>query len=284
MEPINLSLSRKFLLWYMRYPPFSPYVSVSCSIDFEAAQAYLQRLNADESAPRVTIQHLLSTAVARVYKRYPVANASVIGRRIYRHENVGAAMPVDLLDSGRGSMDVGIVLVERTESMSLRELAGHTRRQVKKERSKSNENIVLRTLLPMVERVPTRAFHMLLGALDRAARVPAVASRLHRQFPISVLVSNAGAAVALPEGTYTRAAAFAPPNRLMGVGTLLGIFPLQNEVLAVDGKPEVRAVLPLTYVFDHRLFDGVMSGRILSALAEILADPEATFGADGTAL
>ena len=41
-------------------------------------------------------------------------------------------------------------------------------------------------------------------------------------------------------------------------------------------------MLPLVLVFDHRLFDGVIAGRLLAHLAGMLRDPEATFGVDGT--
>ncbi len=59
------------------------------------------------------------------------------------------------------------------------------------------------------------------------------------------------------------------------------MFPLQDEVVPVDGKPEVRTMLPMLYVFDHRLFDGVLAGKILTRLFEVLQSPEAHFGPDG---
>ena len=55
----------------------------------------------------------------------------------------------------------------------------------------------------------------------------------------------------------------------------------ENEVIAIDGQPAVRPMLPLVFIFDHRLFDGVMCTRILSRLGEILQAPQEYFGQDG---
>ena len=57
--------------------------------------------------------------------------------------------------------------------------------------------------------------------------------------------------------------------------------PVQDEVIPVDGRPEVRPVLPVILVFDHRLFDGVMASRLLTRFASMLQDPASVFGPDG---
>ncbi len=51
----------------------------------------------------------------------------------------------------------------------------------------------------------------------------------------------------------------------------------------MDGRPEVRRMLPLLYVFDHRLFDGVLAGKILTRVFDVLQDPAAHFGPEGRA-
>ena len=79
-----------------------------------------------------------------------------------------------------------------------------------------------------------------------------------------------------------RAGAMELPQRLFHVPTVWGLSSLQDEVWAVDGKPEVRPVLPVILLFDHRLFDGVMAGRILVRLNDLLQSPEEHFGSDGS--
>ena len=283
MEVERLTLARKFLLWFLRYPPYSPYVSASFSADFSAGLAYLERLN-EGDAERVTIQHLVTGAVGRVYAEFPIANATVSGSSILSHRRVGAVMPVNLLGSGGGAdghQDTGLLLVEDAQRLSLRELARTTRRQVDAERAGRTVQPLLRALIPVAERLPFFVVRGLLSAAELAVRLPAVAKRLHRAFPMTVVVSNVGAAVPLPPGAVTRGVAFSPPNRGVSIGSIFGIFPMQDEVVALDGRPVVRPALPMTYMWDHRLFDGVLAGRILTRLAEVMGDPAGTFGADG---
>jgi pyruvate/2-oxoglutarate dehydrogenase complex dihydrolipoamide acyltransferase (E2) component len=73
----------------------------------------------------------------------------------------------------------------------------------------------------------------------------------------------------------------------MHIGTLLGVFPVQDEAVPMPGTPAgvgVKPMLPCSYVFDHRLFDGVKAGQILGDFIRILRDPAAELGADGSRL
>lgn len=279
MESQPLSFARKFSLWFFR-APFSPYVSLSVSVDFSVPGDYLRRINALDG-PRVSLQHLVTGAVGRVYAEFPVANATAAAGRIVRHPHVGAGMPVNLLDGPTKGAETSVILVERVEQCSLREIAEATRRHVRSEREGNQANRVVRGLSRMAGRVPYPVLGGALGAIDRATRVPWLARRMHAGFPLTVVVSNPGAALPLPDGARMLGAAFSPPQRLLGVGSVVGVFPLQDEVVPVDGKPEVRTMLPLLYVFDHRLFDGVLAGRILTRLFEVLQAPDVHFGADG---
>ena len=40
-------------------------------------------------------------------------------------------------------------------------------------------------------------------------------------------------------------------------------------------------MLPMMLLFDHRLIDGVMAGRLAKTFGELLRDPGAAFGPDG---
>jgi hypothetical protein len=278
-ESRRLSLTRRFVLWLFEYPPFSPYVSVSVVIDAGPSRVYLESLK--RLGSRVTVQHLLAAAIGRTYGEHPSANAAVIGGRIMRFDDVGVAMPIDLSDRDVG-FETGMVFLERANTRALTDLAAGTRRTVEGERSGVRENRLFRTLIPLAERLPTFAFHRVLDGVDRIAQVPVVARALRKEVPVTVVLTNPGAAIPLPKGGLVRGGAISLPERVVPIGTLFGVSPMQDEVLVVDGVPTVRPVFPVMFVFDHRLFDGVLAGRILTRLVEILQNPAAVFGADGT--
>lgn len=280
MEFPPLSLARKFLLWYLS-PPNSPYANYNFTMDFSYAQAYLEQLNATEGQARVTVQHLLTAAIARVYREFPVVNAHVHGSRIIRHPHVGVAIPVDLVQRGDQRKEITTILIEKAELLSLRQITQKTRKRVKNEVEGEQENFIFKHLLPLAERLPHRLFRSALSIADRAARRPAIFRQMHKRFPITVVVTNPGAALSLPEGGLTRSASFNLPQRLFGVGSLLAVFPIQEEVIPIDGTPQIRPILPLGYLFDHRLFDAVICGRIMNRLFEILRNPALFFGNDG---
>jgi pyruvate/2-oxoglutarate dehydrogenase complex dihydrolipoamide acyltransferase (E2) component len=54
---------------------------------------------------------------------------------------------------------------------------------------------------------------------------------------------------------------------------IAGFGRIHDAVVAVDGVPAVRPLLPLVIAADHRLIDGDTLGRFAADLAELLADP-----------
>ncbi|MGB9223190.1 2-oxo acid dehydrogenase subunit E2 [Mycobacterium sp.] len=83
----------------------------------------------------------------------------------------------------------------------------------------------------------------------------------------SVLVSNVG--------TYglDSAAAPVPPFCKVPITILLGA--VTDKVLARDGQPVVRPVLPLTINLDHRFVDGYQAATMARVFREYLDDPAA---------
>jgi pyruvate/2-oxoglutarate dehydrogenase complex dihydrolipoamide acyltransferase (E2) component len=248
-------------------------------VDFSAAQKYLGDLR--DLGMRVTVQHLLTAAIGRVYKEYPMANSHVLGEQIIRHEHVGVAIPVNLDGNGKFSREIGLILVEKAEQMSLYQLAQHASRRLREEHNGKQKSFVFSKVLPLVERCPSLLLRGFFDIFGLAMRLPAVANWIHRIFPLTILISNPGAAFSTPQGCVIKGAAISLPQRVFSLGTYMAVFPIQDEVLAIDGQAVVRPVLPLTYFFDHRLFDGVLCGKIISRLVEILRDPVGEFGADG---
>ncbi|MEI7556523.1 dihydrolipoamide acetyltransferase family protein [Candidatus Chlorohelix sp.] len=54
---------------------------------------------------------------------------------------------------------------------------------------------------------------------------------------------------------------------------ILGVGRIKDEVVARNGQPVVRPLLPLNLSFDHRLIDGATSGQFMHVLMELLENP-----------
>ena len=263
-------------MWWFELPA-SPYISLTMVVDFEPALAYLERLEGDR-ADKVSIHHLLVAAIARTMAAFPAANARIAGSRIIREPHVGVGMPVDMSRMPGAGREVGLAIVERAETLSLREIAQAARGRVREEKEGRNANVMVRAVMQAFQRVPYPVVARGLDLLDRASKRRWVADQMFRRAPVTTVVSNVGGPIEYVEGALFRGGAIQPSQRLFHVGTVWGVSPLQKEMMAIDGQPQMRWAMPLILVFDHRLFDGVAAGRLLLHLTRLLRDPEGTFG------
>lgn len=269
-------------MWWFD-PPNSPWVSANVAIDFSNARRYLDSL-ATQPGPRVSVQHLLSGAIGRTLAGFPDANARIIGGRIVHQDRVGIVAPVNLLGHRAGQKrELSFAVTADVHRRALRDIAADTRRAVKDERNDRITNPLARVVIRGLERAPGAFSTRGLDALAQAMERRPVADRIYDQAPFTAGLTNPGAAIGERPGILFRGAAVNIPNKLVHVGTLWGITAVQDEVVAVDGVPAVRPMLPVLLVFDHRLIDGVRASRLLLRFHEILDDPAATFGPDGRA-
>ncbi len=67
---------------------------------------------------------------------------------------------------------------------------------------------------------------------------------------------------------------FATPIINYPESAILGVGRIYDKPVAVEGKVEIRKILPLSLVFDHRISDGAYATRFLNALIQNLQDPE----------
>lgn len=61
---------------------------------------------------------------------------------------------------------------------------------------------------------------------------------------------------------------------------IVGFGKIQESVLAVDGAPAVRPVLPISAATDHRVHDGIHLAAFLDTMTESLSDPVRFFAED----
>ncbi len=284
-EDPSVSIIRKFLLYWFREPWGRAYVSVNIAVDASPALAYLEQVNS-LGRGRLTLQHLVAGIVGRCLSEFPAANARISGGRIVPQAHVGLAMPVNLLDrSGRKmegkSAELGLAVVSRVEERNLWEIAEVTNKGVAGERSGKSDNRLVRVMKWLGDALPQGGFDPALDLLHHLSQLGPFARRLEREFPVTAGLTNPGAAIGGLEGARMLGGAFDLPQRIFHVGTLWGISPIHQDVLAIQGKPEVRPVLPVLLIFDHRLIDGVRAGLLLRRFAELLLDPAVAFGTTG---
>jgi pyruvate dehydrogenase E2 component (dihydrolipoamide acetyltransferase) len=67
---------------------------------------------------------------------------------------------------------------------------------------------------------------------------------------------------------------YAAPVVLPPTVAILGAGRIRMDVVAFEGAPAIRRILPLSLTFDHRVVSGGEAGRFLAAALEELAKPE----------
>ncbi len=270
---------RSFMLWLFDVPHGEPYVMTTVDFRWERALAWIEAQNAREGA-RITTQHLFTAAVGRLFREFPEINARIFDNVIHPLPTVDVVMPVNLLGSGM-DRELSMVVVRNVDRLNPRQVADRLRPQVKQEREGKTENAFVRTMVRFGSRSPG-VLRFALSQVATLAHDPRGAAFLSRSLPLSTLITNVGAALTEAPGLRFRAVAFSPPSKLIHIGSVFGVGPLERAAV-VEGKGEaerivVGTVLPVGFMFDHRLVDGVKAGRILSRLNELVQDPAATWG------
>ncbi len=274
MQPHRGSVVREFMLWLFDVPFGEPYISATVDIRWENALAWLERENRG-GAPRITSHHLFTAAVGRLFKEMPALNARIFGQTIYPLPSVDVVMPVHL-DGGDVDRELSMVIVRDVDTLDPRGVAAAIAPKVKSERAGTPADPIVDLLLNAGKRSPA-ALRMALRGIALAAHDPRGAALLNKQFPVSTLITNVGAALASTPGVRFRSVAFSPPSKLIHIGSVFGLGPIERTPV-VDGDRVVPGtVLPVAFIFDHRLADGVLGGRLLARLAGILQDPDAVW-------
>ena len=279
-KPKRLNATRRALVWWFG-PPQVAHQNATVSLDIGYALTYLDLLNAS-GGPKVTLNHLLAAAIARTLTEHPIANARVIGWRVFEPEHVGIAMPVSLTGHvGESRGELSMAVVPEVETLSLRQLAQRATRVVGGERKGQSQTPLVDAVFFAAERLPMAVVRRVFDGLVIGLRHRVPAALFWSQAPATTALSNPGPAIGAVPGGLARGLALSLPARSLSLSTVWGVAMVQDEVRAVDGEVVVRPCLPLMLAFDHRTIDGILGGRLLARMGEILLDPAALFGADG---
>ncbi len=276
----RLNATRRLLLWWFG-PPQPAHQNATVSIDITAGQAYLEQLNTGQDR-RVTLNHLVAAAITRALVAHPIANARIVGWRVYQSPHVGIAMPVSLEGhAGEQRGELSMAIVPETEKLSLRGLARRASRVVHGERTGKGKTPLVDGFFYLAEHVPTRALRLVFEGISRTLRHPLPAALFWSQAPATTAVTNPGAAMADIPGGLARGLSLSLPARGLSLSTLWGLSAVQEEVRVVEGELLSRPCLPLMLAFDHRTVDAILAGRLYAHVARSLAQPAAAFGEAG---
>ncbi len=120
---------------------------------------------------------------------------------------------------------------------------------------------MVQNLPPMILRVVLDA----VGLVTETLQLPIPLMGLEARPYGSFLVSNVG--------TFGLDSAFAPVPPFVHVPVIIMVGAVTDKVVAQDGRPVVRPVLPLCVSLDHRFVDGCQAASMARIFREYLADP-----------
>ena len=230
-------------------------------VDATSLLAYIERVR-ETTGVHVTVTHLVGKAIAMAFARAPECNAYVSFGGLRRRKTVDVFFSVAVGDG----KNLSGAKVERTDEKSVSEIATALSQSV--ERIRKRRDTDLQKSQSLLRAVPAP----LLGAVMKATAFAMYDVGVDLSWagvpsdPFgTVVVTNVGVL-----GVEQGFAPFMPQGRAAAMFT---VGKIRDEVVAVDGRPEVRPVLTLGGTFDHRVVDGFHLGRMSGLLREILADP-----------
>lgn len=271
------SVIRRFLMWWFDVP-FSPWVCGNIVIDVTETKKFIEKINSEQDV-HITLQHVIAKSVAHALQKVPQANARIVGNNIIPIKNIGIAMPVNLIGHQAGTKnELSMILIQDVQNKNLIEVAQETQKQKTQEQKGHIQSSFIRNMMKLAEKTPDRILNKVLDTLDTLSKNPQTGKKIFDIFPVTTAITNPGSNHPRDiEGIVFRGGSFHPPLRVAQVGTFWAVTGIQQDVIPIDGKPEVREVLPVMLTFDHRLIDGFKASELLLAFSNAVKNPQDYF-------
>lgn len=255
--------------WRRRKDPM-----ISATMDVEASRLlqYIGQVR-DATGQHLTPVHLVGRAAGKVIEALPGLNGRVVFRRFRSSPTIDCSFVASLrTDPVTGAEavdpDVSAAVVRRVNEkppwVIAKELADHVAcirndadPQFKKAKAMVN------WLPPMLLRLVLEGIGFVTDSLQLSVPILGLEARPFG----SLSVTNVG--------TYGLDTASAPAPTYCHVPLAIIMGAVTEKVLARDGQPVVRPVLPLTIELDHRFVDGYQAAKMARIFREYLDDPAA---------
>jgi pyruvate/2-oxoglutarate dehydrogenase complex dihydrolipoamide acyltransferase (E2) component len=233
--------------------------SIYGSMDLDATD--LLRLVASfrkRTGCRLTVTHVVSSAVAHAFAKHPELNAKVrFGGRIERRESVDLFLSV----AAEGGKDLSGVRIEGADALDLDDLVRAVEKGSRRVRTGADDEVergrdLLRSLPWWLLRPVLRVTDLLTNE-----------AHLHRP-DLGMPCDPFGTAIVSNVGTFGVDTAFAPFLPLGRCAMLMLIGEVKVRPWVVGDRIEPRPVLRLCATFDHRIIDGHSAGLVARAIRE----------------
>jgi pyruvate/2-oxoglutarate dehydrogenase complex dihydrolipoamide acyltransferase (E2) component len=240
--------------------PNDPQIFGILEIDATPVLSFIEQARA--RAQRVTPTHLVTRATARALAAVPDLNVRLLGDRVVPRESVDVFV-ITAVARGR---DLTGVKIAAADHKSVHEVAAEldARSARMKQgrdpdfaRAKRTMEVLPRPLL----RAALRAGTWRVGGHGKSIRA------------LGLEASPFGSAMVSSTGTLGLPMGFSPLAWMYSVPLLVCVGEIADKPVAVNGRVEVRPVLPITTTIDHRYVDGSHLARALATFREYLASP-----------
>lgn len=247
--------------------PNDPQIYGALEIDASAMKRFMDGCR-EHLGQKITPTHLVGRAVALTLRDVPELNVRIVGGYAFPRDSADVFF-ITAVESGR---DLTGVKVQGLEHKDVVELATElteraTLAKAGRDPDLAKSKKAMDTLPIPILRVALRVTSWLAGDLDKSVKALGLAR------------SPFGSAVITSVGTFGLPMGFAPLSWMYRVPLLVLVGSITEKPVAVDGRVEVRPILPITATIDHRFVDGWHIGRAMKTFRSYLESP-ATFEAD----
>lgn len=268
-EPLAFSVWRKIAMASWR-PRKDPAILATIDVDAEQLLRYIDDVR-KATGVHVTPVHLIGRAGAKVFEALPGLNGRVALGGFLASPTIDCFFVVSLrtdpvAGSDAAATDLSGTVVRDVDQKRpweiAQELADHAAL------IRADEDPEFKRTKQLVKSLPPPALRLVtdaIGFVTETLQLPIPLMGLPARPYGSFLVSNVG--------TYGLDSAFAPvpPFCHVPAGMLVGA--VTDKVVARDGVPVVRPILPVAIGLDHRFVDGYQAATMAKVFREYLADP-----------
>lgn len=266
---IPFSAWRKIAMASWR-PRKDPAILATIDVDAGALRAYIDDVRAATGA-HVTPVHLIGRATAKVFEALPGLNGRVVFGQFQPSPTIDCFFVVSLRTDPTAGADAAATDLSGSVVRNVDQKPPWTIAQELADRAaliRADRDPQFKQTKQMVKSLPPpvlRAVTDAIGFVTESLQLPIPFMGLEARPYGSFLVSNVG--------TYGLDTAFAPmpPFCHVPAGILVGA--ITDRVVAQEGQPVVRPILPLAIDLDHRFVDGYQAATMAKIFREYLADP-----------